>query len=604
MNTFELAGKHITARVGADLRLTVLDRRGRLYARSSTTQLPAVVTAKGSQALAEARQVDLTPFVEGPFRGNRIRLGGFDVSDATFQLDIGIDPEADVLMIGLQQLAGSEPLEQVSHLYRFAKPVSDGGHLVLPHGSGYLLPADCPDELQVAEASNEWIGGRWTMPLFGMVRQGGPAFCAIVPTWWDCRVSVEHTPGQDSVLEFNWAASKGKLAYPRRIDLHFADGMDHLAMAGIYRAAASRGGLLRTLLEKADQTPVIHRYIQNILFRWHTWNRQDGTAVLDDVRRLKQMGFGINFFYPKWADGNVLKGYLLDTIPEPGSWQTLAKLTDTIRELDCPIQFFINPWVDCYPLDAPGMIKRALDHIEAKGVRGDVLYYDGYAAHNSLADLSPKDDPATRRQSYEVQNACFAETRRHGMMAGAELARFWCLADCGYFFFTDWARDRLMATDAGGSGRLMGVPVPLFQLVFHDCFIAGFSGGGYALPKHYAAGHDWPADRTPRLYELMYAAAPAYDWLPEGYVPIRDWDSQMARNRWTWLKRWSAYYRTIATSQMVSHRFDSADRSRQSIAFANGVTAQFDMARNQMCIDGVSGFTGKWQTPEQLPAYP
>ena len=35
----------------------------------------------------------------------------------------------------------------VEQLYRIEKPVSDGGYLVLPHGSGYLIPADCPDEL-------------------------------------------------------------------------------------------------------------------------------------------------------------------------------------------------------------------------------------------------------------------------------------------------------------------------------------------------------------------------------------------------------------------------------------------------------------------------
>ena len=70
---------------------------------------------------------------------------------------------------------------------------------------------------------------------------------------------------------------------------------------------------------------------------------------------------------------------------------------------------------------------RVLDRVDEKGMRIDVLYFDAYSAHSSvLEDFSPA-HPASRRQVYETQNACFAEVRRRGIMPGAELARFWCL---------------------------------------------------------------------------------------------------------------------------------------------------------------------------------
>ena len=51
--------------------------------------------------------------------------------------------------------------------------------------------------------------------------------------------------------------------------------------------------------------------------------------------------------------------------------------------------------------------------------------------------------------------------------------------------------------------------------------MGGFSGGGYAV---YSPGYDWWENRTPRLYELLLTDAPAYNWLPDGSVPIGNMD--------------------------------------------------------------------------------
>ena len=171
------------------------------------------------------------------------------------------------------------------------------------------------------------------------------------------------------------------------------------------------------------------------------------------------------------------------------------------------------------------------------------------------------------------------------------------MADCDFYFFSDWARDRL-----GGKSGPAGEPIPLFQLVFNDCFLAGFSGGGYAL---YARGHDWWPDRTPRLYELMFTSAPAYNWLPMpgGDVPIPDWGSNMCDNRWEWLRRWNAYHRAVGTSEMTAHKFLSKDRKLQRIEFANGVRAELDMAKNRYRIKEVPTFSGQWESPPDVGTY-
>ena len=132
---------------------------------------------------------------------------------------------------------------------------------------------------------------------------------------------------------------------------------------------------------------------------------------------------------------------------------------------------------------------------------------------------------------------------------------------------------------------------------FYLCYMAGLSGGGYAI---YHPGYDWWAHRTPRLYELLFCSAPCYNWLPDGYSPVRDWDSPRARARWEWLRRWSAYHRAVAMSRLVSHRFLSDDWKLQRVEFANGVAAEFDLARDRYRVTGVEGFTGEWEDAPEL----
>ena len=519
----------------------------------------------------------------------------------------------------------------LEQFYRIEKPVSAGGYLVLPHGSGYLIPADCPEELPGRGHVGGFIGARWTLPLFGIVR-GADALCVLVDTWWDCEVEAGHAPGEHSSLAFHWRGSLGKLAYRRRFRVQFATGLDYVGMAKIYREHARREGLLRTLEEKAAENPGLRNDLDAVLYRWPAWNPDDGPGVLDDLQALRELGFAIKFFFPKWSSSGYApergrpttatsgwQSLLLET-PVPGGWETLVGLADAVHQRGCSIQGFIAPRSqepegpdydeDRWPRDADGQpihdlsahdaverLRRGLDHLAVQGLKLDTLYFDGYAAFGALAeDFSPQ-HPVTRRMTYEAQNAAFAETRRRGIVPAGELARFWCIADCDYFFFTDWSSDRLANTPVQGAPAPVGEPVPLFQLVFHDCFSAGFSGGGYAL---YSAGYDWWEEYTPRLYELLYAAAPAYNWLPGGAVPLGDLERGGLSRKLNWLRRWRDYYCAIATSELVSHAFLTADRTLQQVEFANGVRATFNMAANELRVENVPGFSGEWEQPEQL----
>lgn len=635
-----LQGRGVRVAIDDALRLTVSAPDGEPLWESSRRQPPTVCIAGESGAsgrfdLAAARERSVHPFADGRYRGQRITLSGYPGADVALELVVALDAEDDELLIGIEQTGGEDAVQRVEHLYRFERPVAQGGCLVLPHGSGYLVPADCPDALPGRGPEPIQVGGRWSLPIFGLTRDGA-GLCATVDTWWDAEVRAHHLPGDRSILDFSWADELGTLAYPRRLLVHFARDLDYVAMAKRYRAAARRQGLVRTLEEKADESPRIREYASNVLFRWTEWNGADAERVLGDLRRLREHGIGANLFYPKWGgpDGRPPiqnhQAFLVDE-PGDGGWAPMVDFANRARELGCLTQGFIRPCEQSpgvtgydesyWAVNADGsrsdhlsthaaleITSAALDGLQERGLHFDVLYFDGYtAASTPPRNFSPA-HRVTRRQVFEHQNACFDETRRRGIIPAGELRQFWAIPHCDHFFFTDWSGHRLSArvddenaedsesVDPGSEHRPVGEPIPLCQLVFHDCCMSGFSGD-----PGQGAFYDWFPSRSHRLYELMYGAPPSWNWMlspRDGYpVPVGDWQSGRTARALGWLQTWSAFYRSIATSEMTAHRMLSPDGTLQRTEFACGVAAEFDLPGERFRILGSPDFDGTWQTP-------
>jgi hypothetical protein len=282
-------------------------------------------------------------------------------------------------------------------------------------------------------------------------------------------------------------------------------------------------------------------------------------------------------------------------------------MADAARQLGCPVKIMISPYL--YFRDAPvydpakasnvgfpaisdryaeESLTSVLDRLQQNGFQFEALYFDAYSAHSGHPEHKDSQGPVSRRQTIEAQTACFRLTARRGLVPGAELARFWSVADCDFFFFTDWSSDRLRD----------GEPIPLFPLVFHDCYGAYFSGGGY-----YSEGkYDWYEDRNPRLYELMYAAMPSHNWLPGGsrVIKAEDWGTDAMNRRLAWLRRWHQYYQKVCYAEMLTHKFLNPEHTLQRVEFAGGVSAEFDLAKGLYRVQGVPGFTGDWQRPEEI----
>ena len=463
--------------------------------------------------LANASVCQKVDIDDGTYQGHRLCLRGLPGTDVEVNLVYALAKGGE-LLVQIEQVGGKQVVQKVSGLYDWElKPAADA-YMVVPRGSGYMIRCDSPQAVTL----DGFVGAQYSLPLFGVIR--GPHTCyQIIENWWDAAMVVKHTPNDGTTMSLEWEPSHGKLAYPRRVLLRFVDNVDHVGMAKAYRRYLIARKEFVTLKERAKHFLKLKQYLAGIEYRWIYFKSEEYEDVLDNICRFQDAGLPVSFFYSKWLEEG--RGAYADwqdvmtTEPISGGWPAANEMADTIHKLGCTVQVMVNPHK--YYKDGAGYDpakasdvsfpalssryalesnKRLLDFFEDKGFPFDALYFDGYSECRGMREHSDAKGPVTRRLNFEAQTACFRQTRDRGYLTGAEQARFWSIPDCDFYFFTDWFPDRLRE----------GEPIPLFSLVFHDCYGAHFSGGGYYEEGKY----DWYADRHPRLYELMYAAIPSH----------------------------------------------------------------------------------------------
>ena len=178
MSLLELSGKNISVRVNRNLSLTVFRSGTRVLWETLQIHTPVLLARHHNGELQRlsfgGANVSSAAFDDGQYRGYTLSFSDFGGYDVGIELIFAIDPTVDELMIQATPVEhrssrdkasgidGRDTVVGLEHFYRFEKPVSDGGYMVVLHGSGYLIPADCPDELPGDGHAGGLIGGRWT----------------------------------------------------------------------------------------------------------------------------------------------------------------------------------------------------------------------------------------------------------------------------------------------------------------------------------------------------------------------------------------------------------------------------------------------------------
>jgi hypothetical protein len=609
----DLHSGDLAVAVDTDLKLTVMRGSIEHPIWQSVGVGPAmqVTGVEAFIALGSAGQRDLEAFDDGAHRGQRLKLSAFpNAGDLELTLIYAL-AESGELLVQVEQTGGENTVSRIAGLYDWQLAPAADAYTVVPKGSGYIIRSDQP----AAVSLTGFIGAAYALPMAGMVR-GNETCYFIVDTWWDATITFNHQPANGTSVSLDWPASLGKLGYARQVRFRFAQGLDHVGMAKGYRRDLIDRGQFSTLAERARTLPALSKYLSGIEYRWVGWNPEQYAQTLKNIRQFQAAGLPVSFFFPKWpargysversklsAQNAGWQGFL-QPMPVPGGWPRAREMANAARDLGCAIKIMVNP--NLYFADAPAYdpdkasgvwpalsdnhkawaIALMLDNLESKGVKFEALYFDGDSAASGHREHSSKaGGPVSRRAGYEGQSGAFRETRSRGIVPGGELARFWAIADCSFFFFMDWSADRLRNAE----------PIPWLQLAMGDCYSAHFSGGGYYNEGKY----DWYEDRHPRLYELMYKAIPSHNWLPGGsrVIQAEDWGTDKMNRRLEWLKKWHQYYQKVRYAEMLNHEYVNASRTLQRVTFDNGVVADFDLDRGMYRVAGVQGFSGDWETP-------
>ncbi len=541
--------------------------------------------------------------------------GGF-----SFETLVWVEDAAQALHFELIPGAGALPFRRIlwpGH-FSFAK---ESAYTVMPVLQGLLIPNTWENEVRELPFGGQFCSAGAYMPWFGQVEEGC-GYIAICETPWDAGYAIDHPAGGPYThVGAYFLPSLGKFAYRRSLRYLFLNACDYNDLCKVYRRYAIETGLLTTLKEKAARSPlvddligaaIVHKGIKKHVSpdsKFYDRAQPENNDLVipfrarrEEILRYHQKGVKKLYLH---LDGWGAPGYdnqhpdYLPACPEAGGWEGFRALSDTIH--DCGYLFGLHDQYRDYYLDAatydrefalhgadgsvfemavwaggrqnylcatqaPYYVKRNFQEVLSHGIRLQASYLDVFTCNEPDECAHPRHS-MTRKECLEYRGACFAYLWSKGILPSSE--------ECG-----DWAMRQLVFCHYGpydfmlqapGSPR-RGIPVPLYNLVYHDCMI---------LP--------WFMDIQPEgedymLYALLNGGAPYLD--RDGAYPNTDgaFDSEAEKRLEEEIARCavvSALQERVAKCEMVRHAFLDGTYTKQRTTFSDGTTVTVDLASGE-----------------------
>lgn len=484
---------------------------------------------------------------------------------------------------------------------------------------GLLLPNDWPHELEGIPFHGLFGTAASYMPWFAQVRQG-QGYLLICETPANAGYEAEHPAGGGwTHVGVRLESSLGKMAGRRSLRYRFFSRCDHNTICKAYRQYAKEQGLLVTLEEKAVRLPAvkqlagcsflhkgIKRHIQQDSSFFDAKRAQNNDKLVEfreraqEIGLLHRLGAGRLFLHlDGWAQPGYDNGHP-DYFPvcrEAGGAQGLQALCDVLhgygdllalhdqyrdyyhnapsfqREYSCVGPDGIYPshssWAGgaqdyLCTTQAPHYLRRNMEALRGQGVAADCCYLDVFTCNEGDECANPL-HPMTREDSYRCRRQCFAYLMANGMIPGSEEVNEWAVpvqVFCHYAPYEQMMRPPEAAP--------LGLPVPLFNLVYHDCVI-----------------QPWMMDRPTEkedymLYALLNGGAPylerdpAYDNVDGAFAMQAPPTRKQAVER---CRVVAALHERVAFQELVRHEFLEGDAARQKTVFADGTAVLIDTAR-------------------------
>ncbi len=401
---------------------------------------------------------------------------------------------------------------------RMAYDAKEGhGYTVLPRMQGTLIPAGHPEKLKdgLVFERDAYI------PVYGQIKDGC-GYTAIFDTPYDARYSVV---GEE--IQPYFVPSLGTMRYARAMLYDFFAEGDFNTVAKTYRAYLSERGQLVSLKEKMARNPKINYLIgcpivhsgtaihihpaSHFYDKKHPENNDTYFPFAENgklLRKLKEKGADKVYLH---LDGWGHHGY--DNLhPDPfpvheasGGAEGMKALQETCTELG--YYFGIHDQYRDYYYDAPSFdldnavtyidgshpyhdywnggphsflcaklaadyVRRNYDEFERLGIKLDGSYLDVFSVVELDECFNPR-HPMTREECASARAHCLELLTDRGIIPSSEetigcMVNAIALCHHAPFYTTDW-EDRENAQN-------VGIPIPFFNLVYHDCVIIPWYG--------------------------------------------------------------------------------------------------------------------------------
>lgn len=579
---------------------------------------------EGSLEFADAASVIHEKVENGLGTGIRSRYEGFSVKGKeipyAFETYVWIEQATDDIYF--EWIPVCEEGMKVKKVYwpgaMAFEEKRDDWYTLLNCQQGLLIPNTWETELGPIVFDGFFGTAGGYMPWFGQIKEGEGCL-ALCMTPWNAGYQAEHPAGGPYTHANVWfEPSLGRMDYRRIMRYTLMSHCDYNDMCKYYRAYVNEQGKLRTLKEKAAKVPAVDRLIGSGFvhtgIKTHVRENSDFfdrdqpdknnhlTTFAEreaQMRELHKAGAKKVYLH---LDGWAQPGYdnqhpdYSPACEEAGGWKGMKSLADTMHELgylfgihDQYRDYYLSaPSFDedyaCRQTDgsipqhqrwaggpqsflcatqAPYYVKRNFSRIRENHIQLDCAYLDVFTCNEGDECNNPR-HRMSRRECYEARNQCFDYLMAQGILPSSEEVNDWCVPS---MVFSHYAPYDFMLREPGSPKY--GVPVPLFNLVYHDCLI-----------------EPWMMDRVSdeedyMLYALLNGGAPYL--LRDGAYPNFDGSFEtLGLSLREDIRRSnvvSELHEKVAKCEMVCHEMVDGDYKIQRTIFADGTTVTVDFRR-------------------------
>jgi hypothetical protein len=558
--------------------------------------------ANGAVALTSAQQITAAPFKTGFSVGCLVTFEEFpDRPNLAVRWTTSIIGNEIVFDLAVDHN------ESILRNVRWPKAVALGNSAadwtVIPRMQGMLIPGNWAQTITAEDLVNS---RSFYLPWWGQCHDGH-GVQVILETTADAGGRYEHASGGPTRISPLWYASLGKFGYLRTVRYVFDEAASYVKMAKRFRRYVKEHGEFVSLREKLLRTPALDQVIgcpvvhlgslyhfvrEAALFNKdrieanHSLNTFDQLA--GGLRQLKEAGIDHAYVH---LDGWGFYGYdnghpdVLPVGQEQGGWDGLRRFANTCDELgylfavhDQYRDFYLNavsfddrlavtrldgsreehsvwcggPQTILSSRFAPEYVRRNHDLFASHGVKVRGAYLDVFSVV-PLDESSQPAHPVTRTECAEYRRDCFDLLRARGYVVSSEEPTDYLVRSLDLVHHAPYSTSPNI-----GGGAATGIPIPLFNLVYHDSLLQPWDmgeDGGWGIPDGDAG----------RLHCLLNAGLP--------YAHTGSDKQQISR-----VLEAAKLARRCGTMEMVSHEFLDDTHRLQRTVFSDGtsVTVNFD----------------------------